>query len=47
MGDRSGYEAYGNPTSGGGMPLEPSAEKIVQDGIVELLTKLNQGVDGE
>ena len=40
MGDRGGYEAYGNPTSWGGMPLDPGAEKIVQDGIVELLTKL-------
>ncbi len=42
MGDRAGYEAYGNPTSGGGMPLEPGVEKILQDGIVQLLTKLKQ-----
>ena len=47
MGDRAGYEAYGNPTSWGGMPLEPSAEKIVRDGIVELLTKLKQDAGGE
>ena len=47
MGDRGGYEAYGNPTGGGGMPLEPGAEKIVQDGIVQLLTRLNQDADNE
>ena len=43
MGDQGGYEAYGNPTSGGGMPLDASVERIVQDGIVELLTTLKDG----
>ena len=43
MGDQGGYEAYGNPTSGGGMPLDASAEAIVQNGIVELLTTLKDG----
>jgi neutral ceramidase len=45
MGDQAGYEAYGNPTGGGAMPLEPGAERIVQDGIVELLGKLKQDDD--
>ena len=47
MGDRGGYEAYGNPTSGGRMPLEPGVERIVQDGIVELLTKLKRAADDD
>jgi len=42
MGDKGGYEAYGNPTSGGGMPLSPSVEGIVQRGIAELLTKVKR-----
>jgi len=45
MGDRGGYEAYGNPTGGGRMPPDPSVEGIVQDGIVKLLTKLKRGAD--
>jgi len=47
MGDRGGYEAYGNPTGGGGMPLDPSVEKIIQDGIVKLLKKLKRGANDE
>jgi len=50
MGPRGGYEA--SPfmialSSKYGLALDPSVEKIIQDGIVELLTKLKQGANDE
>ena len=43
LGPDGGYEAWDGPTRGGGMPLDPSTEQIVRDGMMKLLTELTSG----
>lgn len=43
LGPAGGYEAWDSPTRGGGMPLDPSVEQIVRDGMMELLGELKSG----
>jgi hypothetical protein len=43
LGPAGGYEAYDGPTRGGGMPLDPSIEQIVRDGMLKLLRELKSG----
>ncbi|HDZ21538.1 hypothetical protein LCGC14_0124090 [marine sediment metagenome] len=40
LGPAGGYEAWDGPTRGGGMPLDPSVEQIVKDGMLKLLNDL-------
>ena len=40
LGPAGGYEAWGGPTRSGGMPLDPSVEQIVRDGMMRLLNEL-------
>ena len=43
LGPAGGYEAYDGPTRGGGQPLDPSVDRIVRDGLMELLGELKSG----
>lgn len=40
LGPAGGYEAWEGPCRGHSMPLDPSVEKIVRDGMIRLLKKL-------
>ena len=45
LGPAGGYEAWDGPTRGPRMPLDPSVEQIVRDGMMELLNELKSGGD--
>jgi len=45
LGPAGGYEAWDGPTRGGGMPLDPSVEQMVRDGMVQLMNDLKSQSD--
>jgi len=45
LGPAGGYEAWDGPTRGPRMPLDPSVEQIVRDGMMRLLNELKSGTD--